>query len=146
VQGEAPGRHGQGGLPGLQGGPHNHTTAGIAVALKEAAQPSFRDYAAQIVKNSRALAAALLERGYDLVSGGSDNHLILIDLTGKNSPRQEGGEGARPRRHRVQLQHRAVRPAQAVRSVGHPHRHAVDHLARHEGGGDGEDRRRGWTR
>jgi glycine hydroxymethyltransferase len=73
-------------FPGLQGGPHNHTTAGIAVALKEAAQPSFKAYAAQIVANSRALAAALVERGYDLVSGGSDNHLILIDLTSKNIP------------------------------------------------------------
>jgi glycine hydroxymethyltransferase len=71
-------------FPGLQGGPHNHTTAGIAVALKEAAQPDFKEYAAQIVKNSRALAAALLEKGFDLVSGGSDNHLILIDLTNKN--------------------------------------------------------------
>jgi glycine hydroxymethyltransferase len=70
-------------FPGLQGGPHNHTTAGIAVALKEAAQPAFKTYAAQIVKNSKALAAALNERGYDLVSGGSDNHLILIDLTNK---------------------------------------------------------------
>jgi glycine hydroxymethyltransferase len=73
-------------FPGLQGGPHNHTTAGIAVALKEAAQPEFKTYAAQIVKNSKALAAALNERGYDLVSGGSDNHLILIDLTSKNIP------------------------------------------------------------
>ncbi len=73
-------------FPGLQGGPHNHTTAGIAVALKEAAQPSFKTYAAQIVANSRALAQALLERGFDLVSGGTDNHLILIDLTNKNIP------------------------------------------------------------
>jgi glycine hydroxymethyltransferase len=70
-------------FPGLQGGPHNHTTAGIAVALHEAAQPSFRVYAAQIVANASALASALLERGYDLVSGGTDNHLILIDLTAK---------------------------------------------------------------
>ncbi|HEY1626170.1 MAG TPA: serine hydroxymethyltransferase [Streptosporangiaceae bacterium] len=70
-------------FPGLQGGPHNHTTAGIAVALHEAAQPSFRTYAAQIVANASALASALLERGYDLVSGGTDNHLILIDLTAK---------------------------------------------------------------
>jgi glycine hydroxymethyltransferase len=70
-------------FPGLQGGPHNHTTAGIAVALREAAEPSFATYAAQIVANSRALAAALVERGFDLVTGGSDNHLILIDLTGK---------------------------------------------------------------
>jgi len=68
-------------FPGLQGGPHNHTTAAIAVALHEAAQPSFRDYARQVVANAQALAAALTERGYDLVSGGTDNHLILIDLT-----------------------------------------------------------------
>jgi glycine hydroxymethyltransferase len=70
-------------FPGLQGGPHNHTTAGIAVALHEATQPSFKEYAHQIVANAKALAAALLERGFDLVSGGTDNHLILIDLTNK---------------------------------------------------------------
>jgi glycine hydroxymethyltransferase len=70
-------------FPGLQGGPHNHTTAAIAVALHEAAQPGFRDYAHQVVKNSQALATGLLARGYDLVSGGTDNHLILIDLTSK---------------------------------------------------------------
>ena len=70
-------------FPGLQGGPHNHTTAAIAVALHEAAQPEFRDYAHQVVKNAKALADALLARGYDLVSGGTDNHLILMDLTAK---------------------------------------------------------------
>lgn len=70
-------------FPGLQGGPHNHTTAAIAVALKEASQPEFKDYAHQIVANAKALAAALAERGFDLVSGGTDNHLILIDLTNK---------------------------------------------------------------
>ena len=73
-------------FPGLQGGPHNHTTAGIAVALHEAAQPSFSEYAHQIVANARALAEALAERGFDLVSGGTDNHLILIDLTSKDLP------------------------------------------------------------
>jgi len=70
-------------FPGLQGGPHNHTTAGIAVALLEASQPSFREYAHQVVANARALASALTECGFDLVSGGTDNHLILIDLTRK---------------------------------------------------------------
>src|SRR5260370_486775 len=70
-------------FPGLQGGPHNHTTAAIAVALHEAAQPGFGDYAHQVVKNAMALADALLARGYDLVSGGTDNHLILIALTSK---------------------------------------------------------------
>ncbi|SDJ36383.1 serine hydroxymethyltransferase [Actinokineospora alba] len=70
-------------FPGLQGGPHNHTTAAIAVALAEAARPDFRDYAAGIVANAKALADALTERGFDLVSGGTDNHLILVDLTSK---------------------------------------------------------------
>jgi glycine hydroxymethyltransferase len=73
-------------FPGLQGGPHNHTTAGIAVALKEAAEPEFRAYAAGIVANARALAAELTARGFDLVSGGTDNHLILADLTSKDVP------------------------------------------------------------
>ncbi|MDP8930671.1 MAG: serine hydroxymethyltransferase [Actinomycetota bacterium] len=70
-------------FPGLQGGPHNHATAAIAVALYEAAQPPFGDYARSVVANARELAGALLERGFDLVSGGTDNHLILIDLTSK---------------------------------------------------------------
>ena len=70
-------------FPGLQGGPHNHTTAAIAVALKEAAAPGFSGYAHQVVANAKALADALIERGYNLVSGGTDNHLILIDLTSK---------------------------------------------------------------
>ena len=70
-------------FPGLQGGPHNHTTAAIAVALREAATAEFRAYAGQIVANASALADALTERGFDLISGGTDNHLILIDLTAK---------------------------------------------------------------
>ncbi|MET8758239.1 serine hydroxymethyltransferase [Lentzea sp. NPDC004782] len=70
-------------FPGLQGGPHDHTTAAIAVALHEAAQPEFREYAHTVVANARALADALLDRGFDLVSGGTDNHLILVDLTSK---------------------------------------------------------------
>ncbi len=73
-------------FPGLQGGPHNHTTAAIAVALREAAQPEFKAYAQQVVANGKALATALLERGYSLVSGGTDNHLILIDLTPQGIP------------------------------------------------------------
>jgi glycine hydroxymethyltransferase len=73
-------------FPGLQGGPHNHTTAGIAVALREAATPAFKQYGAQIVRNAQALAAGLVERGFDLVSGGTDNHLILCDLTNKSVP------------------------------------------------------------
>lgn len=71
-------------FPGLQGGPHNHTTAAIGVALKEASTPEFRKYAQQIVKNAKALAESLMGYGFRLVSGGTDNHLILIDLQNKN--------------------------------------------------------------
>jgi glycine hydroxymethyltransferase len=71
-------------FPGLQGGPHNHQTAAIAVALKEAATPEFKAYAHQIVANAKALAAALMERGFELVTGGTDNHLLLVNLTNKN--------------------------------------------------------------
>lgn len=70
-------------IPGLQGGPHNHQTAAIAVALREASQPEFKEYGAQIVKNAQRLAARLTEKGYELVTGGTDNHLLLVDLTNK---------------------------------------------------------------
>ena len=73
-------------FPGLQGGPHMHTMTAIAVAMAEADTPEFVAYAKQIVKNSKALAEKLLEYGFDLMTGGTDNHLILIDLRGKNIP------------------------------------------------------------
>jgi glycine hydroxymethyltransferase len=73
-------------FPGLQGGPHNQTTAGIAVAAHEASQPAFKTYAENIVRNAKALAEALLARGFDLVTGGTDNHLIVIDLTNRGVP------------------------------------------------------------
>ncbi|MEM9073732.1 MAG: serine hydroxymethyltransferase [Myxococcota bacterium] len=73
-------------FPGLQGGPHNGTTAAIAIAAKLAATDEFKAYAAKIVDNSRALAEGLLSRGIALVSGGTDNHLILCDLTPKDVP------------------------------------------------------------
>ena len=68
-------------FPGLQGGPHNHTTAAIAVALREASGDDFKAYAHQVVANAKALADALGERGFRLISGGTDNHLILMDVT-----------------------------------------------------------------
>lgn len=68
-------------FPGLQGGPHDHTTAAIAVALGEAMRPEFRAYAAQVVANAKALGAALVEHGFRLVTGGTDNHMLMADLT-----------------------------------------------------------------
>lgn len=70
-------------IPGLQGGPHDNQTAAIAVALKEASSTKFKKYSEQIVKNSKALADELLKYDFNLVSGGTDNHLILIDLKNK---------------------------------------------------------------
>ena len=66
-------------FPGLQGGPHNHTTAGIAVALEEAKSKEFKEYAKQVVLNSKALANSLIKKGFNIVSGGTDNHLFLVD-------------------------------------------------------------------
>ena len=68
-------------FPGLQGGPHNHQTAAIAVAVAEAMKPEFKDYAHQIVKNAKVLAQTLMDNGLKLVSNGTDNHLMLVDLT-----------------------------------------------------------------
>ncbi len=68
-------------FPGLQGGPHDHTTAAIAVALGEAMQPAFRAYGRQVVANAKVLAQGLIQQGFRLVTGGTDNHMILLDLT-----------------------------------------------------------------
>jgi glycine hydroxymethyltransferase len=72
-------------FPGLQGGPHDHTTAGIAVALGEALKPEFKDYASQVVKNAKALATSLMNNGVNIVTDGTDNHMVLIDLTNQGA-------------------------------------------------------------
>ena len=79
-------------FPGLQGGPHNHTIAGLAVALKQAASPEFKAYQKQVLSNCQALAKALQSRGYELVTGGTDNHLVLMDC------RPKGVDGSRVER------------------------------------------------
>lgn len=71
-------------FPGMQGGPLEHVIAAKAVAFHEALQPSFKTYSAQVIKNAQAMAAAFVEKGYNLVSGGTDNHLMLIDLRSKD--------------------------------------------------------------
>lgn len=76
-------------FPGLQGGPHDHTTAAKAVAFEEAMKPEFKDYAHQIVKNAKAMADELMAQGVKLVTNGTDNHLMLIDLR----PKGLGGKG-----------------------------------------------------
>jgi len=79
-------------FPGLQGGPHNHTTAGIAVALEEAKSNEFKEYAKQIILNSKALSNSLIKKGYTIVSGGTDNHLFLVDTI--NSVNMSGKEAS----------------------------------------------------
>jgi glycine hydroxymethyltransferase len=70
-------------FPGLQGGPHNHVTAAIAVAAHEASRPAFKEYARSVVANAQALAAALAAKGFGVLTGGTDNHLLLVDVTSK---------------------------------------------------------------
>jgi len=76
-------------FPGLQGGPHNHTITALATALKQAASPEFVEYQRAVLSNSQAFAEAMKARGYSLVSGGTDNHLLLVDL------KPSGIDGAR---------------------------------------------------
>ncbi|RMX42281.1 hypothetical protein pdam_00009838 [Pocillopora damicornis] len=76
-------------FPSLQGGPHNHAIAGVGVALKQAKSPMFKEYQLQVLKNAKSMAKALTDLGYSIVSGGTDNHLLLLDL------RPRGIDGAR---------------------------------------------------
>ena len=121
-------------FPGTQGGPLMHIIAAKAVAFGEALQPAFRVYQEKILENAQALATGLLNRGYRLVSGGTDNHLMLLDLrdrdiTGKELP------GCRT--HHCQQERRPRRHAQSVyhkrRPPGHPRRHLP--RIRHRGNG-----------
>jgi glycine hydroxymethyltransferase len=86
-------------FPGMQGGPLMHIIAAKAVAFREALQPEFKQYAATVVANARALASALLERGFDLVSGGTDNHLLLMDLRSRGELTGKVAEEALGRAH-----------------------------------------------
>jgi glycine hydroxymethyltransferase len=71
-------------IPGIQGGPLMHIIAAKAVAFKEALQPGFKEYSKQVIKNAQMLADAMVAKGYNIISGGTDNHLMLIDLRNKN--------------------------------------------------------------
>ncbi|XP_068568493.1 serine hydroxymethyltransferase, mitochondrial [Cebidichthys violaceus] len=79
-------------FPSLQGGPHNHAIAGVAVALRQTQSPMFKEYISQVLRNAKSMAGALLSKGYTLVSDGTDNHLVLVDL------RPKGIDGARAER------------------------------------------------
>ena len=124
-------------FPGIQGGPLMHIIAAKAVCFKEAMEPAFADYQKQIVANAQRLAAALSAQGFRLVSGGTDNHLMLVDvfskgITGKVAEAALGKAG-----HHGQQERDPVRPEPADGRERHPRRHAGDHQPRHARSGDG---------
>jgi glycine hydroxymethyltransferase len=112
-------------FPGIQGGPLMHVIAAKAVAFKEALEPEFRDYARQVVENAKALAAALIERGYHVVTGGTDSHLFLIDLrpsgelTGKEAEAALGEAGITVNKNTVPRESRSPFVTSGIR-VGTP--------------------------
>ena len=130
-------------FPGSQGGPLMHIIAAKAVAFGEDLKPEFKAYARQVVKNAKALADALIAKGYRLQSGGTDNHLMLVDLRARNAAlhrrrRREGAGGGRD--HHQQERH-PERPAPAEGHQRHPPGHAGRHHPRPEGSGHGHRRR-----
>ncbi len=96
----------------------------------EALKPDFKDYAQNVVANAKALAESLKETGLDIVSGGTDNHLMLVDLQAEERHRQARRGSARPRQHHLQQERHPVRSGKAVRHLGRPARHAGRHDAR----------------
>ena len=122
-------------FPGLQGGPLMHVIAAKAVALHEALTPEFKAYAHAVVANAKALAEPILAGGYKLVTGGTDNHLMLVDLTPEGPDRQGGRGGARPRQHHLQQERHSVRSAKAHGHLRHSPRIARRHFARLRDGG-----------
>ncbi len=128
-------------FPGSQGGPLLHIIAAKAVALGEALKPEFKDYQRRILENAAALAESLTAAGFDLVSGGTDNHLMLVDLRKARHHRQ--GAGAPPGRgphHRQQKRH-PQRPGEALCHQRHPGGHPRRHHPGLRGGGDEGHRR-----
>ena len=117
-------------FPGLQGGPLMHVIAAKAVAFGEALQPSFRAYAASVVENAKVLAETLKARGCDIVSGGTDTHLMLVDLRPKRPHRQGRGSRARPRPHHLQQERHSLRSGKADRHIGDQARLARRHHPR----------------
>ena len=122
-------------FPGTQGGPLEHVIAGKAVCFGEALKPEFKEYAAKIVENAKAMADELTARGVKLVSGGTDNHLLLIDLTDVDCTGKELEHNLDEVHHRQQ-EHRARREAQPVcdqrRARGHPRRDHPRHGPRRD--------------
>ena len=128
-------------FPGIQGGPLMHIIAAKAVCFKEAMEPAFKDYQRQIVANAQRLAGAIASQGFRIVSGGTDNHLMLVDVFSKGIDRQGRRGRARQGRHHGEQERDPVRSEPADGGERHPHRHARADHARHARAGDGSHRR-----
>ena len=120
-------------FPGMQGGPLVHIIAAKAVSFLEAMQPEFREYARQIVANAKVLAETLAAEGFRIISGGTDTHLMLVDVFSQGHTRQRGREGPGRSRHYGQQECHSVRHQSAHEAERHPHRHACADHSRHEG-------------
>jgi len=131
------------GCPMVLGGPMPHVMAAKAVAFAEARQPAFRDYAGQVVANARALADGLLRRGARLVTGGTDNHLVLLDASAQGLTGRQGRECAARRWRRHQPQRRTAGPERRLVHLRCAPGHARADHPRAGGGGDGRGRRDG---
>ena len=117
-------------FPGLQGGPLMHVIAAKAVAFGEALRPEFKLYARAVVENAKVLADTMLSGGYAIVAGGTDNHLMLVDLRPKKLTGKAAEAALGPRPHHLQQERRALRSREADGDLRHPPRHAGRHLAR----------------
>ena len=117
-------------FPGMQGGPLMHVIAAKAVAFGEALRPSFRTYARNVVENAKALAETLKSRGLDIVSGGTDTHLMLVDLRPKRLTGKVAEAALGRAAHHLQQERHPVRSGKADGHLGHPARHAGRHHAR----------------
>ena len=127
-------------FPGIQGGPLMHVIAAKAVCFHEALQPQFRDYQRQVVINAKALAAGLTKHGFRIVSGGTDNHLMLVDLRPKGFERQRSAGSSGPRRHHHEQECHSLRHQFIFQARRHPCRHTGGNNAWHEGRGDARNR------
>ena len=117
-------------FPGLQGGPLMHVIAAKAVAFGEALRPAFKPMRRNVVENAKALAETLKSKGLDIVSGGTDTHLMLVDLRPKRLTGKVAESGARSRPYHLQQERHPVRSGEADDHLGHPARHAGRHHPR----------------
>ena len=114
-------------FPGMQGGPLMHVIAAKAVAFGEALRPSFKLYAKNVAENAKALAETLKSKGLDIVSGGTDTHLMLVDLRPKRLTGKVADVALGPRPHHLQQERHPVRSGEADGDLRHPARHAGRH-------------------